>query len=60
MMYYPLAGILVLAWLLGFGVFHVGGGSIHLLLVVAIVVLLWRLVAPRALIPVETPSRRRR
>ncbi len=35
-----LAAILVLAWLLGFGVFHVAGGLIHLLLVVALVVFL--------------------
>jgi hypothetical protein len=32
--------ILVVAWLLGWGVFHVAGGLIHLLLVVALVVFL--------------------
>ena len=37
-MLYALAGILLLAWLLGFGVFHVAGGLIHLVLVVAIIV----------------------
>lgn len=35
-----LAVILIVAWLLGFGVFHVAGGLIHLLLVVAVVVFL--------------------
>ncbi|HZN97433.1 MAG TPA: lmo0937 family membrane protein, partial [Gemmatimonadales bacterium] len=32
-----LAVILLVAWLLGWGVFHVAGGLIHLLLVVAVV-----------------------
>ena len=35
-----LAVILVVAWLLGWGVFHVAGGLIHLLLIVALVVFL--------------------
>ncbi|MEP6688546.1 MAG: lmo0937 family membrane protein [Gemmatimonadales bacterium] len=35
-----LAVVLVVAWLLGWGVFHVAGGLIHLLLVVALVVFL--------------------
>ncbi|MBA3345393.1 MAG: lmo0937 family membrane protein [Gemmatimonadales bacterium] len=35
-----LAIILVVAWLLGWGVFHVAGGLIHLLLVIAVVVFL--------------------
>ncbi|HUR95152.1 MAG TPA: lmo0937 family membrane protein [Gemmatimonadales bacterium] len=35
-----LAAILVIAWILGWGVFHVAGGLIHLLLVVALVVFL--------------------
>jgi len=35
-----LAVILIVAWLLGFGVFHVAGGLIHLLLVLAVVVFL--------------------
>ena len=36
-MLYALAGILLLAWLLGFGVFHVTSGLIHLVLVVAVI-----------------------
>jgi uncharacterized protein DUF5670 len=36
-----LAVLLVVAWLLGWAVFHVAGGLIHLLLVVAVVVFLF-------------------
>ena len=35
-----LAVLLVVAWLLGWGVFNVAGGLIHLLLVVAVIVFL--------------------
>jgi hypothetical protein len=35
-----LAAVLVIAWILGWGVFHVAGALIHLLLVVAVVVFL--------------------
>ena len=35
-----LAALLVVAWLLGWGVFHVAGSLIHILLVVALVVFL--------------------
>ena len=38
--------ILVVLWLLGFGL-HVGGGLIHLLLVVAVIVLVFRLLSGR-------------
>jgi hypothetical protein len=38
--------ILIVMWLLGFG-FHVGGGLIHLLLVVAVIVLLVNLIGGR-------------
>jgi Family of unknown function (DUF5670) len=38
--------ILLVLWLLGFG-FHVGGGLIHLLLVIAVVVLLFNLLSGR-------------
>lgn len=38
--------ILLVMWLLGFG-FHVGGGLIHLLLVVALIVLIINLVSGR-------------
>jgi hypothetical protein len=36
-MFLLLAAIVVVAWLMGFAVFHVAGGAIHLLLFLAIV-----------------------
>ena len=42
-----LAAILVVAWLLGWGVFHVAGGLIHILLVVAVVVFLFNFISGR-------------
>jgi Family of unknown function (DUF5670) len=42
-----LAVILFIAWLLGFVVFHVAGGLIHLLLVIAIVVFIFNLITGR-------------
>jgi hypothetical protein len=38
--------ILLIMWLLGFG-FHLGGGLIHLLLIVAVVVLIFNLLSGR-------------
>ena len=38
--------VLLILWLLGFSL-HVGGGLIHLLLVVAVVVLIYNLVSGR-------------
>ena len=46
-MLWTLAVILIILWLLGFTVFHVAGGLIHLLLVVAVVVIIFRLVTGR-------------
>ncbi|HLZ45255.1 MAG TPA: lmo0937 family membrane protein [Gemmatimonadales bacterium] len=45
-MFAALAVILLVAWLLGFVVFHVTG-LIHLLLVIALVAFIWQLVAGR-------------
>jgi hypothetical protein len=45
-MLYTIAVILVILWLLGF-VAHIGGGLIHLLLVVAVVVIIYQLVTGR-------------
>jgi hypothetical protein len=42
-----LAVLLVIAWLLGWGVFHVAGGLIHLLLVIAVVVFLINFISGR-------------
>jgi len=36
-MFVALAVILFLAWALGFGVFHVAGGLIHLLIILAVI-----------------------
>mgnify|MGYP001557069499 CR=1 FL=1 len=46
-MLWTLAVILVILWALGFLAFHVGGGLIHLLLVLAVIVIIWNLVAGR-------------
>ncbi len=46
-MLYTLAVILVVAWLLGFSVFHVAGGLIHLLLVLAVISILWQVISGR-------------
>ncbi len=42
-----LAVILVVAWLLGWGVFHVAGSLIHILLVIAVVVFLFNFISGR-------------
>jgi hypothetical protein len=44
---YTIAVILLVLWLLGFFAFHIGGGLIHLLLVVAVVVVVFQLVTGR-------------
>jgi hypothetical protein len=46
-MLYTIAVILVVLWLLGFLVVHVGGGLIHILLVAAVILVLWNLIAGR-------------
>ncbi|AHG91179.1 hypothetical protein J421_3642 [Gemmatirosa kalamazoonensis] len=46
-MIWTLAVVLFVLWLLGFGVFHVAGGLIHLLLVLAVIVVLYRLITGR-------------
>lgn len=42
-----IAGILVVLWLLGFLAFHVGGGLIHLLLVIAVIMIVLHFVTGR-------------
>lgn len=44
-MFAALAVILLVAWLLGYVVFQITAGLIHLLLVVALVAFIWQLVA---------------
>jgi hypothetical protein len=46
-MLFTLAIILLILWALGFVAFHVGGGLIHLLLVVALIIIVVRLVTGR-------------
>ena len=42
-----LAALLVVLWVLGFFVFHIAGGLIHLLIVIAIVVVIFNFVTGR-------------
>lgn len=42
-----IAIILLILWLLGFVAFHIAGGLIHLVLIVAVVVLLYDIVTGR-------------
>lgn len=46
-MLWTIAVILFILWLLGFVVFNVGGALIHILLVLAIIAVVWRLIAGR-------------
>ena len=46
-MLYALAVILVVLWLLGFLAFHIGGGLIHLLLLIALVVIVVQVINGR-------------
>jgi fatty acid desaturase len=46
-MLWTIAVILFILWLLGFFVVHVGGGLIHLLLVIAVIVIVYRLITGR-------------
>ncbi len=46
-MLYTIAIVLLVLWALGFVAFHVGGGAIHLLLVIALIVIVYRLLTGR-------------
>ncbi|MCC6481580.1 MAG: lmo0937 family membrane protein [Sphingobium sp.] len=46
-MLYTVAVILLILWALGFLVVHVGGGLIHLLLVLAVIAVIYQLVTGR-------------
>jgi Family of unknown function (DUF5670) len=46
-MLFTLAVVLVVAWLLGISVFHVAGGLIHLLLLVALIAIIWHFIGGR-------------
>ena len=43
-MLFTIAIILLILWALGFFVVHIGGGLIHVLLVIALIVIVYRLV----------------
>jgi hypothetical protein len=43
-MLWTIAVLLIVLWLLGFGVFKVAGGLIHLLLIIAAIVIVYRLI----------------
>lgn len=45
-MLYTIAVILLVLWLLGFAI-HIGGAFIHLLLIIAVIVIIYRLVTGR-------------
>lgn len=46
-MLWTIVGLLILFWLLGFA-FHIAGGLIHILLVIAAIVIVVRLVSGRS------------
>jgi Family of unknown function (DUF5670) len=46
-MFMTIAIILVILWALGAFAFHVGGGLIHILLIIGIIALIWHFVAGR-------------
>jgi hypothetical protein len=46
-MLWTIAVILVVLWALGFLAFHVAGGLIHLLLVIAVIVVIYQLITGR-------------
>jgi uncharacterized protein DUF5670 len=45
-----IAVVLLVAWALGFGAFHVAGGLIHLLLVLAIISILYHVIRGRRIV----------
>jgi len=49
-MIWTIAVILFILWLLGFGVFHVAGGLIHLLLILAVIVIVYQLITGRRMV----------
>ena len=47
MMFLTIGGVLVVMWLLGFLAFHIAGGLIHLLLILAVAAFIWHFVSAR-------------
>jgi hypothetical protein len=46
-MLYAIALVLIILWVLGFFAFHILGGVIHLLLVIAVIMIIFQLVRGR-------------
>jgi len=46
-MFWAIVLILFVLWALGFFAFHIGGGLIHALIVIALIIVVWRLVTGR-------------
>jgi hypothetical protein len=46
-MFLTIAVILIVLWALGFFVFPIGGGLIHLILVIAVIAIIWHFVKGR-------------
>ncbi|HET8612066.1 MAG TPA: lmo0937 family membrane protein [Sphingomonas sp.] len=46
-MLFTIAAILFILWILGFFAFHIAGGLIHILLVIAVIVILYELIVGR-------------
>lgn len=46
-MLWTIAVILLVLWVLGFAVFHVAGGLIHILIVIAVIVVIYQFVTGR-------------
>ena len=49
-MIWTIAVVLFVLWLLGFGVFHVAGGLIHLLLILAVIAIIYQLITGRRMV----------
>jgi hypothetical protein len=49
-MLWTIAVILLILWVLGAVVVHIGGGLIHLLLVIAVIVIVYRLITGRPVV----------
>lgn len=49
-MIWTIAVVLFVLWLLGFAVFHVAGGLIHLLLVLAVIAIVYQFITGRKVV----------
>ena len=49
-MLWTIALILLILWVLGFFVVNIGGGLIHILLVMAVIVIIYRLITGRPVV----------